>query len=127
MIWRLLTTIAFVASSTLSGLCSMPMANAMADEPMQDMGSMAHDDCDNCPHEEHQSEKKMPCDSGHCLSAHKSETSVSSGVNAEMRIPAMLNTLPISISEPIFDLLSWLSIKEGPPLETGIRTIVLRQ
>ncbi len=127
MILRLFTTIAFVASSTLSGLCSMPMANAMADEPMQDMGSMAHNDCDDCPHEEHQSGKKMPCDSGHCLSAHKSETSVSVSVNAEIRIPASASTLLISIPEPIFDRPSWLSIKEGPPPETGIRTIVLRQ
>lgn len=110
----------------------MPMASAMPIEDhaeMQHMGMMSHVDCDNCPQEEHPSEneKKMPCDSGHCLSAHKSEAAVSSNVTIEVRIPVISSALQLSLPEPIFEQPSWQFISEGPPAETGFRTIVLRQ
>lgn len=106
----------------------MPMASAMPIEDhaeMQHMG-MSHD-CDNCPQEEHQSEKKASCDSGHCLSAHKSEAVVSSNVATEVRMPVILSVFHVSLPEPIVEQPSWQFIAEGPPPETGINTIVLRQ
>lgn len=127
---KILVSAAFITNTVFGSLCMMPMANAMpADDhmEMQNMSMMSHENCDNCPHEEHESEKKMPCDSGHCLSAHKSETSVSSSVTFEVRMPVATNALQIAIPEPILDQSSWQFIAEGPPPETGINTIVLRQ
>lgn len=124
---RIVLAAAFITHTVVGSFCMMPMANAMpTEQSMQNMSSM-HEDCDNCPHEEHQSEKKMPCDSGHCLSAHKSEASVSSTVRIELRMPAASSVLPIAVPEPTLDQPSWQFIAEGPPLETGISTIVLRQ
>lgn len=127
---RILFTAGFIANALLGSFCMMPMTNVMAAEDhteMESMSTMSHEDCDNCPHEEHGSEKKMPCDSGHCLSAHKSETSVSPSVTIEMRTPALSSALTISVPEPILDQPLWQFIAEGPPPETGISTIVLRQ
>lgn len=126
----IVSTGAVLLNLALGSFCTMPMASAMSVEDhaeMQHMVGMSHEDCDNCPQEEHHSEKKMPCDSGHCLSAHKSEAAVSSNVTIEVRIPVISSALQLSLPEPIFDCLSWLTIREGPPPETGIRTIVLRQ
>lgn len=106
------------------------MANAMPMDDhteMQNMSMMSHEDCDNCPQDEHESQKQTPCNSGHCLSVHKSEASVSSNVTIEMRIPVVANTLHVAASEPIFDQPFWQFIAEWPPPETGIGTIVLRE
>ena len=127
---RIALVAALLTNSLIGSLCAMPMASAMPMEShaeMQNMGPMSHEDCDNCPHEEHQSEKEMTCDSGHCLSAHKSEASVSSSVTLEIRTPAVSSVLPVTLPEPILDQPSWQFTAEGPPPETGIRTIVLRQ
>lgn len=127
---RVIFTASFLVNALMGSFCMMPMANAMPvnDHPeMQNMSMMSHEDCDNCPHEEHKSEKKMPCDSGHCLSAHKSEASVSSSVTIEMRTPAISSVLTIAVPEPTLDEPSWQFVAEGPPPETGINTIVLRQ
>ena len=108
----------------------MPMANAMPAEDhaeKQNMSMISHEDCDNCHHEKHESEKKMSCDSDHCLSAHKSEASVSSSVTAEFRTTAISSALPIAMPEPTLDQPSWQFVAAGPPPETGISTIVLRQ
>ena len=118
---RIFLSAAFVANALLGSFCMMTMVNAMPAEHSM------HEDCDNCPHEEHGSEKKMPCDSGHCLSAHKSEASVSSSVTIEMRTPAVSSVLPVVLPKPILDQPSWQFIVEGPPPETGISTIVLKQ
>lgn len=130
MFTKKLIALAFGLHAVIGSFCTMPMANAMpVDEhpEVQNMSMMSHEDCPNCPHEEHESEKQMPCDSGHCLSAHKSEASVSSSVTIEMRTPAISSVLLVTVPEPILDQPSWQSIREGPPPETGISTIVLRQ
>lgn len=125
----IITTGAVLLNLALGSFCTMPMASAMPIEDhagMEHMDMMAHEDCDNCP-QEHQSEKKMPCDSGHCLSAHKSEAAVSSNVTIEVRIPVILHVFRVPLPEPIVEQPSWQFITEGPPPETGINTIVLRQ
>ncbi len=130
MIIKKLVALAFGLHTVIGSFCMMPMANAMPVDDhteMQNMSMMSHEDCDNCPHDEHESQKKMPCDSGHCLSAHKSEASVSSSVMIEMRVPVASNVLHVTVPEPILDQPSWHFIAEGPPPETGINTIVLRQ
>lgn len=130
MLRKRLIAMAFGLHAVIGSFCMMPMANAMPVDDhteMQNMSVMSHEDCDNCPHEEHQSEKKTPCDSGHCLSAHKSEASVSSSVTIEMRMPAVSSVLQIAVPEPTLDQPSWQFVAEGPPPETGISTIVLRQ
>lgn len=130
MFTRSFITVAILTNTIVGHLCMMPMANAMPAEDhteMQNMSVMSHEDCDNCPQEEHGSEKKMPCDSGHCLSAHKSESSVSSSVTIELRTTLVSTVLPITVPEPTFDQPSWQFVAAGPPPETGISTIVLRQ
>lgn len=127
---RAIFTASFLVNALMGSFCMMPMASAMPVEDhaeMQNMSTMSHEDCPNCPHEEHESEKQMPCDSGHCLSAHKSEASVSSSVTIEMRTPAVSSVLRIAVPVPTLDQPSWQFITEGPPPETGISTIVLRQ
>lgn len=130
MLRKKLVALAFGLHAVIGSFCTMPMANAMPVEEhkdMQNMSMMSHEDCPDCPHEEHESEKQMPCDSGHCLSAHKSEATGSSSVAIEMRTPVVSSVLLVAVPEPILDQPSWQFIAEGPPPETGISTIVLRQ
>lgn len=130
MALKRLIALAFTTHALIGSFCMMPMASAMPAEDhaeMQNMDMMSHEDCPNCPHEEHESEKQMPCDSGHCLSAHKSEASVSSSVTIEIRTPVVSSVLLIAVPAPTLDQPSWQFIAEGPPPETGISTIVLRQ
>lgn len=120
-------TAAFIAHLITGSLCTMPMANAEPAEKAVPNTSSMHHDCDHCPHDERQSAKKLPCGSGHCLSADQPETSVSSRMGTEIRAPAVLDIVLATLPEPILDQPSWKFIAEGPPSETGVGTIVLRQ
>ncbi len=127
MFKKKLIALAFGLHAVIGSFCTMPIANAMPVElSMQNVSSM-HEDCDDCPHKEHESEKKTSCDAGHCLSAHKSETSVSSSMTIEIRTPVVSSVLLVTLPESILNQPPWQFTAEGPPPETGIRTIVLRQ
>jgi hypothetical protein len=127
MLNKRLAALAFGLHAVIGSFCMMPMAHAMAAEQAMPSMSAIHKDCDDCPQEDHDSEKKMLCASGHCISAHAPEGLVSSSVTVNMRSPAVTNSLPIAAPEPTFDQPSWQLTAEGPPPETGIHTIVLRQ